>query len=46
MLPYGYLTMLYLAAFTPYFYKKIMKKELDNWDQNFANEFERKLVKS
>ena len=46
MLPYGYLTMLYLAAFTPYLYKKIMKKELDNWDQNYANDFERKLVKS
>ena len=45
MLPYGYLTMLYLAAFLPYVYKKIMKKELDNWDQNYANEFERKLVK-
>ena len=46
MLPYGYLTMLYLAAFAPYVYKKIMKRELDYWDQNHANEFERKLVKS
>jgi len=45
MLPYGYLTMLYLAAFIPYVYKKIMKKELDNWDQNYANDFERSLVK-
>ena len=44
MLPYGYLTMLYLAAFIPYVYKKIMKKELDNWDQNYANEYERNLV--
>ena len=45
MLPYGYLTMLYLSVFIPYLYKKIMKKELDNWDQNFANDFERKLNK-
>ena len=44
MLPYGYLTMLYLAAFIPSVYKKIMKKELDNWDQNYANEYERNLV--
>ncbi len=44
MLPYGYLTMLYLSVFLPYLYKKIMKKELDKWDQNFANDFERNLV--
>ena len=46
ILPYGYLTMLYLSVFIPYLYKKIMKKELDNWDLNFANEFERNLVKN
>jgi len=46
MLPYGYLTMLYLSVFIPYLYKKIMKKELDKWDQNFANDFERNLVNS
>ena len=45
MLHYGYLTMLYLSVFTPYLYKKIMKKELYNWDQNFANDFERNLNK-
>ncbi len=44
MLPYGYLAMLYLSVFIPYLYKKIMKKELDKWDQNFANDFERNLV--
>tara|TARA_Y100001970_G_C14101637_1_gene785795 strand:+ start:109 stop:1239 length:1131 start_codon:yes stop_codon:yes gene_type:complete len=44
MLPYGYLTMLYLSVFTPYLYKKIMKKELYDWDQNFANDFERNLI--
>ena len=46
MLPYGYLTMLYLVLFFPFIYKKIMKKELINWDQNFANDFERNLVKN
>jgi alkane 1-monooxygenase len=46
MLPYGYLAMLYLSVFIPYLYKKIMKKELDHWDQNFANDFERNLVKN
>tara|TARA_S200000501_G_C20870632_1_gene764061 strand:+ start:4444 stop:5514 length:1071 start_codon:yes stop_codon:yes gene_type:complete len=45
LLPYGYLTMLYLVIFFPFLYKKIMKKELDNWDKNFANEFERNLAK-
>tara|TARA_Y100000389_G_scaffold138087_1_gene135767 strand:+ start:4610 stop:5419 length:810 start_codon:yes stop_codon:yes gene_type:complete len=44
VLPYGYLTMLYLAVFTPYIFKNIMKKELDNWDQNYANDFERNLI--
>jgi alkane 1-monooxygenase len=46
MLPYGYLTMLYLVIFIPFLYKRIMKKELVNWDQNYANEFERNLVKN
>ncbi|MAX69442.1 MAG: hypothetical protein CMP60_07160 [Flavobacteriales bacterium] len=44
VLPYGYLTMLYLAVFTPYIFKNVMKKELDNWDQNYANDFERNLI--
>ena len=46
MLPYGYLLMLYLLLFLPFIYKRIMKKELANWDKNFANEFERNLAKS
>ncbi|MBS29641.1 MAG: hypothetical protein CMG39_00570 [Candidatus Marinimicrobia bacterium] len=46
ILPYGYLTMLYLVLIFPFLYKKIMSKELLNWDQNFANEFEKNLVKS
>ena len=46
MLPYGYLMMLYLAFYAPFIYKRIMKKELANWDQNYANDYERNLVKS
>ena len=46
ILPYGYLTMLYLVLFCPFIYKKIMKKELLNWDKNYANEFERNLVQN
>ena len=46
MLPYGYLMMLYLVLFIPFLYIKIMKKELANWDQNYANDFERNLVKN
>ncbi|MBI65945.1 MAG: hypothetical protein CMG64_06605 [Candidatus Marinimicrobia bacterium] len=46
MLPYGYLTMLYLALFIPFLYNRIMKKELINWDQNYANDFERSLVRN
>lgn len=46
MLPYGYLTMLYLVLFLPFLYKKIMKRELENWDNNYANEFEKQLIKN
>ena len=45
MLPYGYLMMLYLALYAPFIYKRIMKKELANWDQNYGNDYERNLVK-
>ena len=46
ILPYGYLTMLYLVLFCPFIYKRIMKRELLNWDKNYANEFERNLVQN
>tara|TARA_Y100001970_G_C14240077_1_gene864352 strand:- start:1592 stop:2719 length:1128 start_codon:yes stop_codon:yes gene_type:complete len=45
MLPYGYLTMLYLVLFLPFIYNKIMKKELVNWDENFASKMELILLK-
>ena len=46
MLPYGYLTMLYLVLFLPFIYNKIMNKELVNWDDNFASDVELSLLKS
>jgi len=44
LLPYGYLSMLYLVLITPFLYKKIMAKELIHWDQNRANEYERNYI--
>ena len=41
LLPYGYLSMLYLVLLTPFLYKKIMGKKLIHWDQNSATEYER-----
>ena len=41
LLPYGYLSMLYLVLLTPFLYKKIMGKKLVHWDQNSATEYER-----
>ena len=44
LLPYGYLSMLYMVIFVPFIYKKIMSKELVYWDENHANEYERNYV--
>jgi len=44
MLPYGYLTMLYLVLIAPFLYKKIMAKKIIDWDLNYANSVERKLA--
>ena len=41
LLPYGYLSMLYLVLITPFLYKKIMAKKLAHWDQNNATKYER-----
>tara|TARA_B100001996_G_C18452692_1_gene512854 strand:- start:317 stop:739 length:423 start_codon:yes stop_codon:yes gene_type:complete len=41
LLPYGYLSMLYLVLLTPFLYKKIMATKLVHWDQNSASEYER-----
>ena len=44
MLPYGYLTMLYIASFLPFLFHQIMKPKLDEWDQSFATAAERKIA--
>ena len=44
LLPYGYLSMLYLVLITPFLYKKVMDNELIHWDKNHANEYERNYV--
>ena len=44
MMPYGYLTMLYMAIFTPYFFHRVMSKKLIEWDNNFASKEEKELA--
>jgi len=45
MLPFGYLSMLYLAIFLPKLYHKTMRKNLKHWDNNFATIEEQKIIK-
>ena len=44
MTPYGYLSMLYLGLLVPSLFQKIMGKKLIDWDLNYANAEEKKLV--
>ena len=44
MMPQGYLSMLYLAVFLPFGYRKIMAKKLMDWDENYATPAERKIA--
>ena len=46
MTPYGYLSMLYLVLLTPFLYKKIMDKKLTDWEVNYANSEERKIIQN
>ena len=41
MMPHGYLTMLYMAIFTPYLFHRMMANKLIDWDNNHASEQER-----
>ena len=43
-LPYGYLHCLYLAYFTPFLYKKMMKPKLVEWDNRYASNEEKKIL--
>tara|TARA_B100000925_G_C21798511_1_gene383575 strand:+ start:131 stop:313 length:183 start_codon:yes stop_codon:yes gene_type:complete len=45
MMPYGYLTMLYMAIFAPFLFHRVMSKKLIDWDRNFASSEERSLAK-
>lgn len=44
MMPQGYLSMLYMAIFLPFIYRKLMAKKLMDWDENYATPEERKIV--
>ena len=44
MMPQGYLSMLYLAFFLPFAYRKVMDKKLVDWDENYATPAERKIA--
>ena len=45
VLPFGYLSMLYLAIFLPKLYHKTMSNKLKHWDENFATIEEQKIIK-
>ena len=45
MMPHGYLTMLYLAIFIPFYFHRIMAKKLIDWDKNYATKKEKELSK-
>jgi len=44
MMPQGYLTMLYMAIFTPYFFHRMMANKLIDWDNNHASDQERLIA--
>ncbi len=44
MMPYGYLSMLYLALFLPPVFHKIMSKKLVDWDNKYATKKEQALA--
>ena len=46
MMPYGYLSMLYLAIFLPPVFHRLMCKKLVEWDNKFASKSERVLAEN
>mgnify|MGYP003713112367 FL=1 len=44
MIPYGYLSMLYLSLFLPFIYHRVMAKKLIDWDLNYASSGEREIA--
>ena len=43
-MPYGYLSMIFIALLFPWWYHKIMARKLIDWDQNYASENERNYI--
>ena len=43
-MPYGYLAMIYVALLFPWQYHRIMAIKLIDWDQNYANDDEKKIA--
>ena len=43
-MPYGYLFTIYIALLCPWWYHRVMAKKLLDWDQNYANDNERKIA--
>jgi alkane 1-monooxygenase len=44
MLPYGYQTMAFIAL-TPPLWRRIMRQLLADWDQHYASDAERELIR-
>ena len=44
-MPYGYLSMIFIALLFPWWYHKIMARKLIDWDQNYASDDEKKIAK-
>ena len=44
-LPYGYQTMAFIAL-TPPLWRRIMRELLADWDENYASDAEREIVRA
>ena len=43
-MPYGYMSTFFFALLLPWLYRKIMAKQLLDWDKNYASESEKELI--
>ena len=46
MMPYGYLSMLYIAIFLPLLFHKMMAKKLIEWDEKYATAKEKEIARN
>ena len=44
IMPYGYLSMIYIVLFMPFVYHRIMAKKLIQWDAEYATKKEKRLA--